>query len=380
MKALAASKPAFILRLILLTALLVGLCAKTSQAQEGGWQIETIDTRRSEAPTLVIDTNGHPHIAYTANGKLYYARHNGESWQIQNVPATNAVIAIIALDTEQHPVIGYYTYQANSILYTRYDGAAWHTAQAATNLSAIDTGSITFAVGPTNDLHFTYKLLDGKEINYLYQNGTQWQQNALFTLENSNRYINLGLAVDSAGHPHVCFTDPYATNLQYARYDGSIWHNETIVDRQVSSPKSCSIALDAQDHPHISYADFGLNYIHFNGASWQDAKINDDFFAGVQSSIALKPSGQPVIVYRHAAGEQYETLFYAELSGNTWQTESVTTLDDQKTPKSPDLAIDSQGTPHIVYLAYGSDSPVLYAKGAAPSQHTLFLPTLIMVK
>jgi hypothetical protein len=67
----------------------------------------------------------------------------------------------------------------------------------------------------------------------------------------------LGLALDEAGYPHICYAHqywPYGAELKYAFYDGSTWHI-TMVDDNGYAGSHCSIALDTQGRPHIAYGE-----------------------------------------------------------------------------------------------------------------------------
>ena len=70
----------------------------------------------------------------------------------------------------------------------------------------------------------------------------------------------------------------------------SVWHIET-VDSYGKVGEDPSIALDSNDHPHISYYGNGnLKYAYYDGSSWHIETVDSD---GWGSSIALDSNDHP---------------------------------------------------------------------------------------
>ncbi len=65
--------------------------------------------------------------------------------------------------------------------------------------------------------------------------------------------FNTSIALDTDDHPHISYYDSTNGDLKYARFDGSSWHIET-VDSAGNVGTHTSIALDTGGHPHISYS------------------------------------------------------------------------------------------------------------------------------
>ncbi|MBP1703897.1 MAG: hypothetical protein H6Q38_3004, partial [Chloroflexi bacterium] len=60
------------------------------------------------------------------------------------------------------------------------------------------------------------------------------------------------LALDADDYPHISYYDSTNKTLKYAYQDVSGWHIQT-VDSKGEVGEYTSLALDAQGHPNISY-------------------------------------------------------------------------------------------------------------------------------
>jgi hypothetical protein len=79
-----------------------------------------------------------------------------------------------------------------------------------------------------------------------------------------------------------------------------------------------SLALDADDHPHISYYDYSnddLKYARYDGAAWQIETVDSDGMVGTYTSLVLDAAGWPHISYRDAT--HGDLKFTAPLTGIT---------------------------------------------------------------
>ena len=134
----------------------------------------------------------------------------------------------------------------------------------------------------------------------------------------------------------------------------NVWHIETL-DYSWHSIRGTSLALDEEDHAHISYwycdivNDAQLKYAYWNGSSWEISLIDtgspgDDIHR--KSSIALDPWGHPRIAYTDIETEE---LRYASWNGSSW----VITIVSTESPMSVGcaLCIDSENRPSIAFHA-----------------------------
>ena len=285
---------------------LIALLLLPVLAAAGVWRIEIVDPDNAGGyPSLVLDSSGYPHIAYTGySSDIMYANWDGAAWQIETIDENLAHYYVsLALDDNDRPHISYI-----SVFYD-YD----------------------------DDYYYV-------DLKYAHWNGSEW---IIETVD-----FDLGwregtsLALDSSGYPHISYTDCNLDALKYAYWDGNAWQIE-VVDTTNNPPWSSSLELDSYDYPHISYWGGSLWYARWDGESWQIETVDPGTWVGGYTSLALNSSSNPCIAYYYASGWN---LRYAYWNGVEWQIETVDS--ENQTGQFPSLALDSNDYPHISYLNY----------------------------
>ena len=227
-----------------------------------GWQITDPISDSGIYSSLALDRNDRPHVSYS-NGNLMYAQFIGEGWATELVDPDNpeVVATSLVLDSNERPNIAYATLDTpGSLHYARWTGSSW----------------------------------------------------ALQTVDPAPEVWDCSLALDSQDHPHICYlvlSETAGTEtaaIKYAEWTGTAWDIQTVAqditplggvpmktfnqekmdilqqkaeELNVQLPatagqipfttKFCSIALDSNDLPHISYgslllaaATSSLHYAH----------------------------------------------------------------------------------------------------------------------
>ena len=154
------------------------------------------------------------------------------------------------------------------------------------------------------------------------------------------------LALDSNGNPHISYYDLSNSDLKYAKWTGSIWSIMTVDEIEDVGPYS-SLALDPNGNPHISYYDVtnaDLKYAKWTGSIWSIETIDIAGDVGTHSSLELSPNGSPCISYYDATNGD---LKYASWIGSTWSMLTVETMGN--VGRYCSLALDSIGNPNISY-------------------------------
>jgi hypothetical protein len=86
------------------------------------------------------------------------------------------------------------------------------------------------------------------------------------------------IALDSADHPHISYSDDTNHDLKYTYFDGAAWQNQT-VDSTGDVGYDTSLALDSANRPHISYYDYtngDLKYAFMEGPEECECDLNHD--------------------------------------------------------------------------------------------------------
>ena len=130
-----------------------------------------------------------------------------------------------------------------------------------------------------------------------------------------------------------------------------------IVDSLGNAGHDCSLALDPNGSPRISYRDgnnIGLKYASLNGLKWNIQVVDSGGVTGWDgqfNSISIDSSGSPHISYCAFDATYHGYLKYAWWDGSGWSTQTV---DPAGAGWFTSIDLDSQGKPHISYYGYYS--------------------------
>jgi uncharacterized repeat protein (TIGR01451 family) len=225
-------------------------------------------------------------------------------------------------------------------------------------------GPLDLQRGSDGRIHLVYEY--DEALYYTAYDGAVWLTPTLIIPGNAcslGRSSNSGfsLALDPDGLPHVaCVQDegaPY--QVRFYTYSASApWTDYEVVasgDKHYAYP---SLAYDGKT-PHVSFfrVNTALYHAQRNG-SWQATLIEDVGGTWMQRSTALDiHAGRVGVAYAlHDAGDDAATLRFASwpLTGATWTTETVATVADVPSywdAPYPTLALDSSGQAHLAYYA-----------------------------
>ncbi len=298
----------------------------TTYAQRAGgvWNQEVLDPYGGRMDVL-IDAAGLPHVSYARHANetasLYYAVRTGGSWDAEFVDIMGGGAPSLALDSQGRPAIAYEgacppgSAICDALKYAHWTGSAWET-EIVNLTSPAPMAFPSLALDAQDVPHIAY-LGSFMSLRYATRADTGWRVDEVGEVSESvGKYLGFGaaaLALDASGRPHIAYTvylaadapsgDPsYA--LKYASYDGSGWRNET-VDRSLSelaiySNSELGLAFDPAGHPEISYGAPGLKVATGTGTGWVIETV-DASPDCVTSSLAIDASGGRHIAY--AAGK-----------------------------------------------------------------------------
>ncbi len=342
------------------------------------WSVyPAVDTGTGYFPSLALDLNGAPHIAYfrddfTRSGGLMYASWTGSAWSLQVVDEDSykGKDNCLAFDSLGKPHISYWD-DWDGVKYASWNGSAWVTEMIDTGVAvdALGQTSLAFAAGDvplaavalgSGDSHLTYL--------YKRASGGGWFRD----------YIGVGrfpsLAVTPDGKPHASFFDYEQGALRYASLEAwavvppYTWKYETI-DYGAQVGQGVSAAVDRQGQPHVAYMDLThglLKYATLEYGFWKTSSVDVPGIVPAHGhSIALDPMGRPHIAYVDYKTKQ---VMYASYDGKSWTAEVVAPdqaagMDDIE--KYISLAIDGAGVPHISYYhQYNLDLKLASKSGA----------------
>lgn len=326
------------------------------------WSWQQLEMYDSSFPTLVLDSNGRPHLTYVKAEFTQYGQEWWLTYATSNVPllavhdvtipetAAAALFTVTLNTTSTWPIsFTYTTVDGTAVAGTDYTPTSGHLTLPPGQLTATipvtilnnsqDDGSRYFHLRLTPPIYALLIQAEGR--GTINDDDSHWQTEAVGTGEFSS------LALDSSNAPHISYTDPNGRSLQYTWWDGSQWQTQW-VDKAWGNT---SLRLDASDTPHIGYNDFGnymqfdLRYAHWDGVNWLTQTVEFAPYAGQSPSLALDSQQNPHLSYYDWGSG---SLNYAHWDGSQWQTETVKSgLGTGATTK---IQLDSNDQPHIVIV------------------------------
>ena len=167
------------------------------------------------------------------------------------------------------------------------------------------------------------------------------------------------IASDSLGHPHVS----YRANktLKYAYRDDIGWRTEQVELGGICPEVGTSIAVDSHDRPWIAYSgswtancwDYDVRLAHWDGTAWNNQTVNpSDVQAGYWPSLAIDAQDKPHVAYYSDVLNMTYKLTYAVWNGSSWDYQYVETTGwNGGVPGDIKLKLDTKEWPHIAYAA-----------------------------
>jgi hypothetical protein len=221
------------------------------------------------------------------------------------------------------------------------NGLVWH-------IETVDNSTSQSGYFPSIDLdsnnypHIVHYDWTGLDLEYARWNGSLWNKETVDSVGDVGIYSSI--AVDSMDRPHISYWDNTNGNLKYASWNGTSWNIE-VMDPTWGHGWYNSIAVDSNNVPHVSYfANGDLNYA-VKTSGWTIEPVDTSTSAGWHTSIAVDNNNKPHIAY----GEyKMGSVKYARKTTGWWVTEELDPVGSFD--PWPDIAIDSMNRPHISYV------------------------------
>ena len=258
----------------------------------------------------------------------------------------------IAVDSNGHVHIVHASGDGYAFTHSVYDGSSW-TPTAIKNCEGSYCWDTHMVIDDNDELHAAYSTNTGL-IVYMHYDGSSWTSTQVST---SGKVGPVGIALDSNNHPHISFvaSGQYCGNgLHLASFDETGWTTNTI---ESGSNKGCdsAIVIDGNDHAYIAYQDRSQSKLKFatnKSGSWipyaPDTGGYNIAYPGYYSSLAMDDQGQFHIA--HYDSDNDDLRYSTGVPNGAWSTDIVDSSGD--TGRNPSIAIDAAGDPHIVYRSW----------------------------
>lgn len=310
---------------------------------------------------LAVDSSGDPVVAYrdNVNGKrTTVQRWNGSVWGLVGIAGfspDSANYQQVALDADGNPVVVYQEIGLTSYNHTtvqRWDGASW-VVVGPRGFSEDWARSQSIAIGPSGELVVAYldDSFDGYHVSVVRWSGSDWQQ---YGGEGPRGLFSLGLAIGPTGTPMVAYSNlSYGGRTTVQNWNGGSWvvlgELGFSVEGATTEANKVSLALDPSGKPVVAYSDAAhynkLTVRRWNGASWQC--IGEPGFAqgGGSSCLAIDHSGRPVVAHQDGP---YSKASVRRWNGTTWELIGPAEFSVMQAYYI-DLTLDADGDPVVAY-------------------------------
>ena len=322
-----------------------------------GWNLQCVDCPHVffgiGDQGLRLDSAGAAHIAYVGDA-VYYAHEVQGTWQVETVDAAPATIydgtyqplAALALDANDTPHLAYLDASDRSVVYAHRTASGWLKQTVA---SAAAGHQINYETAIAVDRSGAPRVVYAEQgaLHYARWTGGEWRSDVVDDTGWSEMYFSL--ALDANDTPHIGYFCAFGSkaHLKYATAAGSAWVTE-FVDRSGFLGEFNSLAVDAGGTPHISYLDYThgqLKYARRRGRDqWTVSVVDAAQWFGGFTSIALDRAGNPHISYTGGGANEAR---YAYWTGATWLTRPI-----EGNVWYTALALDRHDVPQVVYYGW----------------------------
>ena len=300
---------------------------------------------------IAVDAAGHVSDILT---RIYVLDKPGASgtWNSTTLD-TNVMYNSVAVDDSGYPHIVYYQKASSGtdypdLKYAYLDADGWHIV----TLETTQSGSgyyVSLALDSAGYPHIAYSQSTPDKLKYAYQDATGWHFYDLITNIDVS-YITLVLYNDL---PQISFYDNTAEKIKYTYYNGTDWFTEDVTSTPIYGHWN-SMDLNLNGNPRISFYSVNINTLtgvlmyakRTPTGIWQFSTVDDSGDVGTWNSLATDSEGNPCISYTGSDG----SLMYAYWANAKWNTEVV----DPLKSLASKLVLDSSNVPRIIYQDYVS--------------------------
>jgi len=258
--------------------------------------------------SIAVDSIDKIHISYYDNIScdVKYATNAGGSWTTYVIDGEDDVgqCTSIAVDSRDKIHISYYDYTWGALKYATNSGGSW-ALQTVEPCTPTSTGGWdgSIAVDSNDNIHISYigvyyynMYSPYISLKYATNVGGSWSTYAVDSTGDAE--FDNSIAVDSNNHIHISYHDNTNSNLKYATNAGGSWATY-VVDSKGTGDYS-SIAVNSTDTVHISYFDAtndDLKYATNAGGHWSSYVVDSTGVVGGRTSIACDSNGTVHISY-----------------------------------------------------------------------------------
>ena len=360
------------MRVLLVSAILLAVFASPMITQQTTLEAEWNEIQYSSP----IQTTISPSTGWTAGGEELLITGGGFSdlaftnttydginhqWVTSDLDMSSqaGLWNAIGVDSNGHTHVVQIKDDNYQIRHSVNDGSGWNS------MKINDCGNtycwdIHMVIDGNDHIHLAYTTYTTWDETLVYMNydGTTWTD---YTVSNSAHFGPIGIAVDSNNHPHISYAadgaDQCGNGLRIASYTGTAWAYDTV---ETGNNRGCesAIVIDESDNIYIAYQDRSSSKLMFatDKSGYWDSYLVDagssQMYPGYMTSMAVDQQGQFHIA--HFDDKNYDLRYSTGSANGGWTT---TILDSSgHTGHDPSIAVDAADQPHIVYHTWSGQN------------------------
>ena len=262
----------------------------------------------------------------------------------------------IVMDSNGHLHVAHINGGNYQIRHSIHDGTSWNSVKI-NDCGSTYCWDVHMVIDDNDDLHLAYTTYTSwsETLVYMHYDGTTWTSEEVSS--NAN-FGPIGIAVDSNNHPHISYAvkgEYCGDGLRIASYDGSSWNYDIVA---AGDNRGCdsAIVIDDNDNIYIAYQNRDNSKLLIatdKSGSW-DSYIVDagtspsNLYPGYMTSMVMDEQGQFHIAH---FDDKDDDLRYSTGAPNSQWTTTIVESSGH-TGRDPSIALDSSDNPHIVYNSW----------------------------
>ncbi len=382
-----------------------------------GWSItEVVSTESTETsydPCVAYDSNGDIHVVWMdetnyggsgSDSDIYYKmKPSGGSWTATEVVSSESDIdsfyPSLGIDSngDIHVVWDDASETDDEVYYKmKPSGGSWTSVELISTEGSDFSGLATLAVESDGTVHVAWDGATGSGYDIFYKkkpSGGSWTDAEAIPLEESNYPFLPMLAVEPDGTLHLAWDDSTGYGGSGSDEDifyknkpsGGSWSATEVVSTESAEYSyHPTLEVDSNGDVHIIWEELGSEIWDIcykkkpSGGSWTSVEVVSLYSGAFISDLAVESDGTVHVAWDelNMEGDFMFDIFYKKKpSGGSWtDAEVVSTESDFWDAIYPNVAVESDGTVHVVwvdmndYAGSGEDFDIFYKNKVGENQ------------